>query len=238
MFRMGRLDLIAHGFEFFFLRLVYRVIQVLADDRNICGDFHDIHPVNLPELLLFRKRRTCHSGLLFELIEQVLERDCRQCLALSLDLHMLLRLYRLMEAVRIPPSRHDAPCKLIDNQDFFVLHNVILILEHQVMRPERKDDIVLNLEVIGIRKVFQVKEILNFPDPVLCEVDVLFFLVDDEVSGLLDILSHNGIHLGKFPAGLAPLKLTRQNVACLIKLCGFPALSGYDERCSRLVDKH
>ena len=58
---------------------------------------------------------------------------------------MLLSLNGLVKAVGITASRHDTPCEFIDNQNLVVLYHIILVPEHQIIGPERKDDIVLNL---------------------------------------------------------------------------------------------
>ena len=55
-------------------------------------------------------------------------------LTLPFHLHMLFCLNSLMKPVRITPPRHDPPCEFINNQYLLVLHHIILIPEHQVMR--------------------------------------------------------------------------------------------------------
>ena len=205
-----------------FLRfcLVDRIVKILSLYRFVRRNLHNVHSVNITELFFFRQSRTCHTALLLKLIEQVLECDRRQRLALPAHLYMLFRLDRLMQTVGITTSRHDSSGKFVDDHYLAVRrHNIILILEHQIVGPERQNDIMLDLQIFRIRKVLDMEELLDFLDAVFGQIDVLFFLVDNVVSRLLDILAHNGVHLRKLSARLAPLQLTRQNVAGFVELC-------------------
>ena len=59
---------------------------------------------------------------------------------------MLLRFNSLMESVRIASSRHDTSGKFVNDDHLsFRGHHIILVAEHQIVRPQRKDDVVLNL---------------------------------------------------------------------------------------------
>ncbi len=235
---MRRLDLVAHRLKLFPLRLIYHVLHIHADDRLIRGDLDDVHAVDLPEFLLLRERGAGHARFLAKFIKQILKCDGRQRLALPLYLDMLLRLDRLMQAVRIAASRHDAPGKLIDDKHLLVLHHIILVAEHQVVRAQRQDDIVLDLQIFRVGQVLNMEELLHLLHAVLGEVDVLFFLAYDKIPALLNILAHDGVHLRKFAARLAPLQLPRQDIARLVELCGLAALPGYNKRRPRLVNQH
>ena len=72
---------------------------------------------------------------------------------------MLLRLDGLMESVRITASRHDTSgnSSTIMTSPSGVNH-IILIAEHQIVRPESQNDVVLYLQVLRIRKVFNMEE--------------------------------------------------------------------------------
>ena len=82
------------------------------------------------------------------------------------------------------------------------------------------------------------EELLHLLHTVLGQVDRLFLFIDNVISGLFDLLSHDGIHLGKFAAGLAPLQLSCQDIAGFIELCRLAALSGNDQRRPCLVDQN
>src|SRR5699024_9893929 len=158
--------------------------------------------------------------------------------ALSLHLHMLLGLDSLMKPVGITAARHDTAGKFINNKNLVVLNHIVLILMHQIVGAQSKDDIVLDLQVLRIRKVLNVEEILHLLHAALCKVDDLIFLIYDEVSGLHNLFAHNGGHLGHLMAGLAALKLLGQDIADFIELGGVAALTGNDQRGTGLVDKH
>ena len=89
----------------------------------------------------------------------------------------------------------------------------------------------------GIRQVLDVEELLHLLHAVLCEVDCLLLLIDDEIAGLLDLLAHEGVDLGELAARLAPLKLAREDIAGLVELGGLAALAGNDQRRPGLIDE-
>ncbi len=97
---------------------------------------------------------------------------------------------------------------------------------------------MLNLQILRIRQVLNVEELLDLLDTVLGQIDILLLLIDNKISGLLNILAHNGIHLAEFPAGFPSFQLARQDIARFIELRRLPALAGYDQRRPRLVDQY
>ena len=226
-------------FVFFFFRLVDRVFQVHSLYRDIGRDLDNVHAVDVAELFFLGKGSTSHAALLLKFIEQVLECDGCQGLALPAHLHVLLRLDRLMEAVGITASRHDTSCKLIDDHDLTLrCDHIVLIFEHQVVCPQGKDDIVLDLQVLRVCEVIDMEELLDLSHSVFRQVDRLFLLIYNEISCLLNVLAHDGVHLGEFAARLASLKLAGKDIAGFIELRRFPALPGNDQRRPRLIDQY
>ena len=59
----------------------------------------------------------------------------------------------------------------------------------------------------------------------------------DIVTGLCDLLAHNGRHFSHFTAGFTTLQLFCQNVTDFVQFCGLAALTGNDQRCTCLVDQ-
>ncbi len=151
---------------------------------------------------------------------------------------MLLCLYGLVQAVGIPPPGHDAPGELVHDQHLVVLDYIVLVAEHQVVGPQGQYDIVLDLQVLGIRVVLDMEEILHFLHAGRGEVHHLVLLVDDEVPALLLDHAHDGVHLGQLLHVRAPLHPAGQQVAHLIEGGGFAALAGDDQRRPGLVDQH
>ena len=232
------LDGVADRTKFLFLRLIYGVVQILPDHRHIRWNLHNVHSVNITEFLFLCKCGTSHTALLCVFIKEVLEGDSSKCLTLPVDLHMLLCLDRLMQTVRITSTWHDTSGELIDNKNLVILYHIILVTEHQIVCPQSKNNIVLNLQILRIRQVLNVEEILHFLDSVLCQVDRFFLLIDNEIAGLFDFLTQNSVHLGKLAACLASLHLSCQNIACFIELRGLAALSGNNQRSPRLVNQN
>ena len=93
------------------------------------------------------------------------------------------------------------------------------------MSPKGKDDIMLDLKILCIRKIFNMEELLNLFHTIFRQVDCLLFLVNNKISRLFDLFSHDRIHLGELSARLASLQLTCKYIACLIKCCRLSALT-------------
>ena len=232
------LDLGDDGGELLLLRLEDRVLMIDTDDRLVRRDLHDIHAVDLAELLLLGERSTRHTALLVKFIEEILERDGRKRLGLLLDLDMLLRLNRLVQSVGIPPPRHHTSREFIDDENLIVLDDIIVIPVHQIVGTQRQNDTVLDLQILRIREVRKMEELLHLGDALRREVHDLVLLVHQEVSGLLLLDAHDGVDLGQVLDILAALHLLCQNVAGFVDFGGFSALAGNDERRSRLIDQN
>ncbi len=144
----------------------------------------------------------------------------------------------LMQTVGITTSRHDTSGKFINDQHLIVLYHIILITEHQIVGPQCQDDIVLDLQILGIRKVIDMEELLNLFHTCGGQVDDLILLVNDKVSVLFLYHTHDGIHLGQFLYIVTTLHLTCQQIAHFIQCCRLTALSGNDQRGSRFIDQY
>ena len=103
-----------------------------------------------------------------------------------------------MQAVRIAAARQHAAGEFIHDQDLIVLDHVVLVAEHEVVGPQGKDDIVLDLLVFDIRQVVDLEELFDLVHALCGQMDLLFLLVDDKVAGLLLLFLHDDVHLGEF----------------------------------------
>ena len=224
--------------EFFFLCHVNRVFQIHTGYRFIGWNFNNVHTVNIPEFLFFGKRGTGHTGFFVIFVKEVLEGNRRQCLTLSPYLHMLFRLNGLVQTVGITSSRHNTSGKLIDNENLVILYYIILVTEHQIMSTKSQNHIVLDFQVFRVCQVFNVKKLLNLFHTLFGEVYNLVLFIDNKVSGLDNLLTHNSGHLCHFPTGFSTLQLLCQNIADFIKLRGFAALSGNNKRCTGFVNQY
>ena len=193
--RMGFLHCRHDRMQLFPSCLVYCVLMIDSLHRPVGGNLDNVHAVDIAELSLLRQCRTGHTGFLFKQVKEILEGDGCKGLALPLDLHMLLRLDCLMQTIRIAPSRHDTSGELIHDQHLIVLHHIILVTEHQVMRTERQNDIMLDLQILRICKVVDVEEFFHLLHTCCRQVHDLILFIDNKVARLFSFNAHDGIHL-------------------------------------------
>ena len=236
LFCMGCLNSLHHSPVFFLFGHVDGIIQIYSGYRFIGGNLNNIHSVDIPEFLLLSKSRSGHTAFFLKFIEKVLEGNRCQCLAFPAYLHMFLGLNSLMQTIRVTPPRHDTSGKLIYNEYLIVLHYVILIAEHKVMSPQCQNNIVLDLQILGICQVLNVEKLLHFLDTLLSQVDNLILFIDNKITGLYNFFAHDCGHLGHLSAGLTSLQLTSQNVTDFVKLRGFATLTRDDQRSSGLIN--
>ena len=67
----------------------------------------------------------------------------------------------LMQAVGIAPPRHDTTGELIHNQNLVFPDDVVMISVHEVVGAKCQNNIVLNLQILRIRQVLQMKITLH-----------------------------------------------------------------------------
>ena len=79
-----------------------------------------------------------------------------------------------------------------------------------------QNNVVLDLQIFRIRKVLNMEELLNLLHTFFGQVDVPFFLIHNEITGLFNVLTKDGIHLGKFTARFTFLKLTGKCITRLV----------------------
>ena len=73
------------------------------------------------------------------------------------------------------------------------------------MRTERKDHVILDLDVLGIRKVLDLEELLDLGHTLCGKSNEFVLLVNDKITRLFSLDTHDGIHLGQIFHVLAPL---------------------------------
>ncbi len=226
-----------HGIELLFLGLIHHVIVVHSGNRHIGGNFHHVHLINLAELLFLRDGSTSHARLFRIFVKEILEGNRGEGFTLPLYLHMLLRFNRLVQSVREPPARHDAPGKLVHDQHFVIIYHIILILEHQGMGPKCQINIVLQFQIIRVCQILHLEEPLRLAHALLGQIHILVLLIDNIISRLLLFLIHQDIHLGKFFRS-TPGQLLHENIASLVQLGGLSTGTGNNQRRPGLVNQH
>ena len=170
-----------------------------APQRPVRRDDDDVEVVDLGELLGLGVGRAGHAGQLLVLAEVVLEGDGRERLVLALDLHLLLGLDRLVQAVAPAPARHQPAGELVDDDDLAVLHHVVHVALEQRVRAQRLVDVV---EQRHVRRVVEAarlqpvrEQLLGLRHAALGQRHRLVLLVDDVVAGRLERLALLGLRV-------------------------------------------
>ncbi len=171
-------DVVDDRLELLVARLVDEVVLVHAHHRLVRRDRHDAELVDLVELVRLGQRGAGHAGELLVQAEVVLDRDRRDRDVLGLDLHALLRLDGLVQALRPAPALHDAAGELVDDLDLAVEHDVLDVALVQRLGLERLHEVVDELAVLGRVQVLDLERALDLVHALLARRDRLALLVD------------------------------------------------------------
>ena len=104
--------------------------------------------------------------------------------ALALDAQPLLRLDRLVEALRPAPARHLAAGELVDDDDLAVLDDVVLVALVEGVGSEGLLEVAGEAGV-GVEQVLDAEQPLDLLDAFLGRGDGLVLQVDEVVAALL-----------------------------------------------------
>ena len=178
---------------FFLGRLVDRVGVVLAYHRLVRRDDYDVEAVNLLEFFGLRLRSAGHARELLVHTEVVLERNRRERLVFAAYAHALLRLDRLVQAVGVAASEHQAASELVDYHYLAVLDDVVHVALEQVVRLKRLHNLVRERRVCEVgEEVRQLHDALGLRDARLGQREVALLFVHLEVRAL-DQLARHGV---------------------------------------------
>ena len=144
------LDVGQHRLVFLLVGLVDLILSILALIRPILRNHHGFQTVDFLELVRFRVGSTGHAGQLAVHAEIILERDRRQRLVFVLNLDVLFGFDCLMQAIRPAPPGHQPTGEFIDDHDFVVLHDVVLILVIQHVGPQRCIQMMNQRDIGGV----------------------------------------------------------------------------------------
>src|SRR6266511_36300 len=223
------LDVADDRLELPLLRLEDKVVLVVALDGDVGRDLDHVQVVDLDELLLLGLGRTGHAGELLVEAEVVLEGDRRERDVLLLDLHALLGLDRLVEALRPAASLHDPAGELVDDLHLAFLDHVVDVALVERLGLERLDQMVHELRVAWVVEVLDPERALDLRDRSLARRDRLVLLVvlvvDVRVLALLERVV--------WRAAQRPCD-SREVV---VELRGGLGLAGDDQRRTCLVDQ-
>ena len=177
------------------------VVLVLADHRAVGRDLDDRQLVDLHELGGLGEGRAGHARELVVHAEVVLQRDRREGLVLLLDAHALLRLDRLVEALRPAAAVEDAAGELVDDLDLAVDDGVVDVALVERLGAQGLDQVVDERAVLGLVEVVDAEELLGLGDAALGDRDRLVLLVELVVVLGDEALLHLRVHAVGLLAG-------------------------------------
>ena len=213
--------------------LVDRVRVILADVGAVGGHGDDVQAVDLGELGGFRLGGTGHTGQLLVHAEIVLEGDGRQRLALGGDLHALLGLNGLMQALVVAAADHQAAGELVHNDDLAVLHNIVDILLHHAVSLDGLIDVVGQGHILSSGQVLDLEVFLGLLDALGSQGAGLVLFVHDIIAvGLLI-----GLHLIFQLDHHTLVQGADEAVHLGVQAGGILALAGDDQRGAGLIDQ-
>ena len=113
--------------------------------------------------------------------EVVLERDRGERLILAAHVEAFFGFDRLMDTLGIAAAVHQSAGELIDDDDFAILDDVLLILVEQMPRLERRVELMRQLEVALIVEVGDAENLLDFRNALFRDRNGVRFFIDREI---------------------------------------------------------
>src|SRR4051794_17843108 len=230
--RVALLDVLDHRGVLRSLGLEDLVVLVVAGDVDVGGDLDHVQAIDLDELLLLGLGGAGHAGELVVEPEVVLDRDRRDGDELLLDPHALLRLDRLVQALRPAAPFHDPAGELVDDLDLAVLDDVVDVALVERLRLEPLVQVVDELGVARVVQVVDPEGALDLLDRVMQRRDRLVLLVVRVVGarrlGRVLLLARLG--------GVADHRLDHAREV-VVRLRRGLRLAGDDQRRTRFVDQ-
>ena len=105
-------------------------------------------------------------------------------MVLALDLDAFFRLDGLVDAIRIATPIHEAPGKLVDDDDLAVFDDVLLVFAEQLFGFERGLQLVRELEVGLIVQILDAEDLFDLGDAGFGDRHRVHLLVDCVVFAL------------------------------------------------------
>ena len=159
-----------------------QVIQVLTLNRAIRWNNLNRNVINLTELCVLGHCSTGHTGELVVHEEVVLERNSCQSLVFFTYLNVLFCLNCLVKTLRITTAFHDTTSKLINNLDFTVDDNILLVTMEHVLSLQCLLQVIYQLARLIVVDVVNVKSTLDLLETNLCCCDGVLCLVHLKVN--------------------------------------------------------
>ena len=177
-----RLNLVDDGVVFLALGAIDAVVHIVAGDGFVSRDNDYIQFVDIPELTRLGLGRTGHTRELVVHTEIVLQGDSRKGLSRAFDLHVLLRLNRLVQTIRPAATFHHTTGLLIDNLHFTVIDDIVhIFLEERV----------------GLEQLVHGVHTFGFDAIIGKNIVFLLLLLIGRQAGLVLEFRHLGAHIGQ-----------------------------------------
>ncbi|CCX85373.1 uncharacterized protein BN548_01017 [Parasutterella excrementihominis CAG:233] len=129
-------DVINDGFVFFFRSAIDLILLVITNHHAMGRDDNGFKTVNFLEFIGFRIGRTGHTGELFIHAEVVLEGNRRESLVFLLDFNAFFGFNGLMQTIGPAASFHQTAGEFINDDDFAVLNDIVLVFNKERMRAK------------------------------------------------------------------------------------------------------
>ena len=219
------------------LALFCAVDQVCVVDtlyRTVGRNCDNVQLVNFTEFVFLCHCRTGHARQLGVQTEIVLECDGCQGLGFLCDLYAFLCLDCLVQTVIETTSQHLTSGKLVDDDNFAVLDDIVDILPHHAVCFQCLVDMVQQRHVFRIHQIVHSEVLFCFLDTTACDRRCLGLFVYDVIRILVDLfLVLLVVHFYDRCRSQRLCELIHNAV----QRSGLVALTGNDKRCSRLVDQ-
>ncbi len=184
------LNVTHNGFVFFFNRTINFVVFIETLDRQVGRNFQNFQTVDVAEFFRFRRSCTGHAGELGVHTEIVLERDRSQRLIFRLDCDVFLGFQCLMQTFRETAARHHTAGEFVDDDDFVVADDVVLVTLEQFVSAQRVVQVVNDSNVFDVVKAFTLevscsfKKLFNLFGADFCKDRGFLFFIDFKIFRL------------------------------------------------------
>ena len=236
-FCVGFCDVTNNGTEFACFCAVNNVLQVFSGNRSVCGDFHNVHTVDVTEFVFFCFGCTSHTAFFVVFVEVVLECDGSQCFAFPAYLYIFFCFDCLMQTVGITSAGHHTTGEFVDDNDFPFMNHIVFVQMHVVVCFQGVVDVVLQFQVFGVRQVIHVEEFFCLCDTFLCQHNAFCLFIQNKVPFFLQFFFHQRVHSFFFVQDAAFFQLFYKQIGYAVQVCGLGAAAGNDQWCSGFVDE-
>ncbi len=134
-----------------------------------------------------------------------------------------------MQSLAVPSAYHQPPRELVYYDYLFVVDDIVTVALHDVVGADSLVDMVLNLHVFYIRKVLDFVKTLRLCNAAVGKPYRLFLFVNAVIARLRRLV---------LVVGIRRFKRLRKTVGGEVLVARLAALTRYNKRRPRLIDKN